>query len=102
MRDAAEAVGQVRRRRHRPLDRGPEAFEADHREGVEEGLAVDEVAPRRTVADPGAAGEVPERQPLDARVAQDGDGLVQEHRAEVPVVERPLGHGAIVPKPGID
>ncbi len=80
----------------RCLDLLGEAVEALLGEGVQESLPVDEVAAWRPVADPGTVGELTQRQPVDAAVPQHLLGVLKQDRAQVPVVEGPRHHDAIL------
>jgi len=61
-------------------------------EGVEERLAVSEVAARRRVAHPCLAGEVAQRQGLDALLAERALGLGEQRGAQSAVVVGAIRH----------
>nr|BFF14979.1 hypothetical protein GCM10025699_62820 [Microbacterium flavescens] len=80
----------------RTADGCGEPFEAELRQGVEEGLPIHEVAPRSPVTDAGPTSEVAEGEPGHARFPNDGGRLVEQHRPQVPVVEGSFRHPAIL------
>jgi NAD(P)-dependent dehydrogenase (short-subunit alcohol dehydrogenase family) len=63
-----------------------QARESGFGQGVQEGLAVGEVAARGGMADAGLAGEVAQREGLEAVVAEGAFGLGQQRGAQVAVI----------------
>ena len=71
-----------------------EPVEAALGECVEQCLPIDEVAPRCTVADAGLARELPEREPVDAGLAQDIDSACSSRTARRFPWWKGRGHGS--------
>jgi hypothetical protein len=64
---------------------------------IQQRLPIDEVAARRTMADARLPGELAQRQSVDPAVAEHDLCLLQQHLAQIPVMERLRRHRASLP-----
>ena len=69
-----------------------EPVEPPHGEGIQEGLTIDEVAPRRSVAHPGPPRKLAQRDPVNAALPEHRLAVLEQRLSQVPVVERLRRH----------